>query len=49
MGRADAEEVMMYKNFKSLRRFSKKDIYKCPFLKSGGRLLKKTSTSSLRP
>jgi hypothetical protein len=40
--------MMMYKNFKSKAGFSKMDKNKCPFLKTGGRLLKKTSTSSLR-
>ena len=48
-GRADAEEVMMIVFFKSKAGFSELDIYKCPFLKSGGRDIKKTSTSSLRP
>jgi hypothetical protein len=28
--------------------FSKMDIYKCPFSKTGGRLLKKAMHSSLR-
>jgi hypothetical protein len=40
--------MMMYENFKSKAGFSKMDKNKCPFLKTGGRLLKKTSTSSLR-
>jgi hypothetical protein len=47
-GRADAEEVMMFLFFKSKAGFSKLDIYFCPFLKTGGRNVKKTSTSSLR-
>ena len=47
-GRADAEEVMMIVFFKSKAGFSELDIYKCPFLKTGGRNVKKTSTSSLR-
>ena len=49
IGRADAEEVMMFLFFKSKAGFSELDIYKCPFLKSGGRDIKKTSISSLRP
>jgi len=36
MGRADAEEVMMYKNFKSLTRFSKKDIFKMSIFEKWG-------------
>ena len=48
IGRADAEEVMMFLFFKSKAGFSKLDIYFCPFLKTGGRNVKKTSTSSLR-
>ena len=47
-GRADAEEVMMFLFFKSKAGFSELDIYKCPFLKSGGRDIKKTMHSSLR-
>ena len=47
-GRADAEEVMMIVFFKSKAGFSELDIYKCPFLKSGGRDIKKTMHSSLR-
>jgi hypothetical protein len=38
----------MYKNFKSRGRFSKMDIYKCPFSENGGRDLKKTMKMSLR-
>ena len=49
MGRADAEEVMMFLFFKSKAGFSKKDKNKCPFFKTGGRNVKKTSISSLRP
>jgi hypothetical protein len=49
MGRADAEEVMMFLFFKSKAGFSKMDIYFCPFFKTGGRNVKKTSISSLRP
>ena len=47
-GRADAEEVMMIVFFKSKAGFSELDIYKCPFLKTGGRNIKKTLNSSLR-
>ena len=48
IGRADAEEVMMFLFFKSKAGFSELDIYKCPFLKTWGRNIKKTSISSLR-
>jgi len=48
IGRADAEEVMMIVFFKSKAGFLKLDIYKCPFLKTGGRNIKKTLHSSLR-
>ena len=48
IGRADAKEVMMFLFFKSKAGFSELDIYKCPFLKSGGRDIKKTMHSSLR-
>ena len=48
IGRADAEEVMMFLFFKSKAGFSKLDIYKCPFSKTWGRNIKKTSISSLR-
>ena len=48
-GRADAEEVMMIVFFKSKPGFLKLDIYFCPFLKTGGRNVKKTLISSLRP
>jgi hypothetical protein len=34
--------------FKSKAGFSKLDIYKCPFFKTGGRNIKKTLNSSLR-
>ena len=48
MGRADAEQVMMFLFFKSKAGFSKMDIYKCPFFKTGGRNIKKALHSSLR-
>ena len=48
MGRADAEEVMMIVFFKSKAGFLKLDIYKCPFLKTGGRNIKNSLHSSLR-
>jgi hypothetical protein len=48
IGRADAEEVMMFLFFKSKAGFSKLDIYKCPFFKTWGRNIKKTLNSSLR-
>jgi len=35
-GRADAEEVMMYKNFKSKAGFSKMDIFKMSFFENLG-------------
>ena len=47
-GRADAEEVMMIVFFKSKAGFSELDIYKCPFLKTGGRNIKNSLISSLR-
>ena len=47
-GRADAEEVMMIVFFKSKPGFLKLDIYKCPFLKTGGRNIKKALHLSLR-
>jgi hypothetical protein len=36
MGRADAEEVMMYENFKSIPGFSKKDILKMSIFEKWG-------------
>jgi hypothetical protein len=48
MGRADAEQVMMFLFFKSKAGFSEMDIYKCPFFKTGGRNIKKAMQSSLR-
>ena len=48
IARADAEEAMMYEFFNSRVHFPKVDIYKCPFLKTRGRLLKKALHSSLR-
>ena len=48
IARADAEEAMMYEFFNSWVHFPKVDIYKCPFLKTWERLLKKALHSSLR-
>jgi hypothetical protein len=48
IGRADAEEVMMFPFFKSKAGFSKLDIYKCPFSETRGRNIKKSLISSFR-
>jgi hypothetical protein len=48
MGRADAEEVMMFVFLNLGGHFSKMDIYKCPFCKTWGRNIKNSLISSLR-